>query len=153
MVAKPGQLAIYHPFPRCFPAHFRSADEARHRSEPHIRASSQSAFGLFYAGFSRPYLRHHCCFLFLRVIRCFNSPRSLSRRDLRPISNYWDVPFGYARVNDCMRLAVPFPSLPGPSSPPKPSHPPDSMGASYLYLRHYDRFMSRRPKMKSSVDP
>ena len=58
------QIAIYHPLTRCFPAHFESAGEAGHRSEPHMRASSQSAFGLFSAGFSRPYLRHHCCFLF-----------------------------------------------------------------------------------------
>ena len=33
-----------------------------------------------------------------------------------------------------MRLAVAFRSLPRPSSPVEPSHPPDSMGASYLYL-------------------
>ena len=33
-------------------------------------------FGLPYADFGRPYSRHRYCFLFLRVLRCFNSPRS-----------------------------------------------------------------------------
>ena len=35
-------------------------------------------FGLPCAVFGRPYSRHRYCFLFLRVLRCFNSPRSRS---------------------------------------------------------------------------
>ena len=31
--------------------------------------------GLGSSAFARHYLRNHCCFLFLRVLRCFNSPR------------------------------------------------------------------------------
>src|SRR5919206_95193 len=34
-------------------------------------------FGLAFSAFSRHYLRNHCCFLFLWVLRCFTSPRSL----------------------------------------------------------------------------
>ena len=30
--------------------------------------------GLGSGAFARSYLRHHCCFLFLRVLRCFTSP-------------------------------------------------------------------------------
>ena len=32
--------------------------------------------GLGYSAFARHYLRNHNCFLFLRVLRCFSSPRS-----------------------------------------------------------------------------
>ena len=38
-------------------------------------------FSLPYAVFGRPYSRHRDCFLFLRVLRCFNSPRSRSQWD------------------------------------------------------------------------
>lgn len=37
--------------------------------------------GLGYAAFARHYLRYHFCFLFLKVLRCFSSPRSLSLRN------------------------------------------------------------------------
>ena len=33
--------------------------------------------GLACSGFARHYYRNHCCFLFLWVLRCFTSPRSL----------------------------------------------------------------------------
>ena len=33
--------------------------------------------GLACSAFARHYLRNHCCFLFLWVLRCFTSPRSL----------------------------------------------------------------------------
>lgn len=33
--------------------------------------------GLASSDFARHYSRNHCCFLFLRVLRCFTSPRSL----------------------------------------------------------------------------
>ena len=32
--------------------------------------------GLGYSPFARHYWGNHCCFLFLRVLRCFSSPRS-----------------------------------------------------------------------------
>ncbi len=34
--------------------------------------------GLASSGFARHYSRNHCCFLFLWVLRCFTSPRSLT---------------------------------------------------------------------------
>ena len=36
----------------------------------------RKAPGLGSAPFARRYLGYHCCFLFLRVLRCFSSPRS-----------------------------------------------------------------------------
>src|SRR3712207_4862676 len=51
-------------------------------------------YGLASSAFARHYLRHHGCFLFLWVLRCFTSPRSLLRRyvftarspDITPVS-------------------------------------------------------------------
>ena len=48
-----------------------SLGESRMRSEPHSRRS-----GLGSSAFARRYLRNHCCFLFLRLLRCFSSPGS-----------------------------------------------------------------------------
>ena len=47
---------------------------------PHVEAPQPrnhlSNFGLGCSAFARHYLRNHYCFLFLRVLRCFSSPRS-----------------------------------------------------------------------------
>lgn len=47
--------------------------------QPRIRNSCRisHALGLASSGFARHYSRNRCCFLFLRVLRCFTSPRSL----------------------------------------------------------------------------
>ena len=78
--------------------------------------------GLGSCAFARHYWRNHCYFLFLRVLRCFSSPRSphVSHGD-RP-SACRVAPFGHIRINVCLRLPVHFRSLPRPSSPP------DSLG-------------------------
>ena len=73
--------------------------------------------GLGYSAFARHYLRNHFCFLFLRVLRCFSSPRSLPFRDGRP-SACRVAPFGHPGINGCLRLRPAFRSLPRPSSPP-----------------------------------
>jgi hypothetical protein len=38
-----------------------------------------------------------------------------------------EVAFGHPRINACLRLPGAYRSLPRPSSPPKPSHPPDGV--------------------------
>lgn len=100
------------------------------------------------------------CFVFSAKLRfvlcCFHSPlltasQLLSFPGRNKMFQFWpfalpcgsiqDVPFGNSRFEDCMRLAETFGSLPPPSSPPEPSHPPNTMGASYLYLRTCDRFI------------
>lgn len=141
----PSQLPVRacHPLTGRFPAHFPSLSGDRHGSEHHIRTPFQGAFSLPCALFTRRYWGRRIFFLFLRLIRCFNSPRSPSKSGNRlthlkmrpfifPIWNKWDVPFGNAWFEGCMRLARPFRSLPRPSSPVEPSNPPNSMGASYL---------------------
>ena len=58
-------------------------------------------------------------FLFLRVLRCFSSPRSprITCGD-RP-SACRVAPFGHLRINTCLLLPGDFRSLPRPSSPPE----------------------------------
>ena len=55
------------------------------------------------------------CFLFLRVLRCFSSPRSLSQREYRPESR-WVAPFGYLRIWAFVQLPAAFRSFTRPSS-------------------------------------
>ena len=43
---------------------------------PHNPDITEVVSGLGYSAFARRYLRNHYCFLLLRVLRCFSSPRS-----------------------------------------------------------------------------
>ena len=79
-------------------------------------------FGLGCAVFGRPYSRHRDCFLFLRVLRCFLSPRSRSLVGAPPKGQ--DCPFGNPGFYGSLRLPRAFRSLARPSSAPEPSHPP-----------------------------
>ena len=54
------------------------ASEVLPPCNPTSPASFLAGFGLGSAGFGRPYSRHPVWFLFLRVLRCFTSPRSRS---------------------------------------------------------------------------
>ena len=47
--------------------------------QPRMRNACQLShtYGLASSAFARHYSRNHCCFLFLWVLRCFTSPRSL----------------------------------------------------------------------------
>ncbi len=81
------------------------------RSEP--RDDSHPGLGSFH--FARRYFGNHCCFLFLRLLRCFSSPGSLpytmcSYRDdggsLRRVS-----PFRYLRIIGYLLLPEAFRSL------------------------------------------
>ena len=81
---------------------------------------TQSGLGSF--PFARRYLGNHCCFLFLRLLRCFSSPGSLPyvmdwRMDTWSLSR-WVSPFGYLRINGYLLLPAAFRSLSRPSSPP-----------------------------------
>ena len=74
--------------------------------------------GLASSPFARRYLGNRCFFLFLRVLRCFSSPGSLPTSNDRITEHYlcWVAPFGYLRINACLRLPVAFRSLLRPSS-------------------------------------
>ena len=75
--------------------------------------------GLGSCAFARRYLRNRCYFLFLRVLRCFSSPRSLT--DLRSAWRHRCrrvAPFGNPRVTGHLPLTAAYRSLSRPSSPP-----------------------------------
>src|SRR5690606_1721937 len=68
--------------------------------------------GLASSDFARHYSRNHCCFLFLWVLRCFTSPRSLyppyifRRESLGRLATPSGVsPFGNPRIK--VRLSTP----------------------------------------------
>lgn len=68
--------------------------------------------GLASSAFARHYSRNHCCFLFLWVLRCFTSPRSLNppyifRRESpgRTSTPGGVSPFGHPRIT--ARLSAP----------------------------------------------
>ena len=73
------------PFQRPSPndAHFLTPSPAGRpvrvvpRPRPHNPCRVFHGNGLASSAFARHYSRNHCCFLFLWVLRCFTSPRSL----------------------------------------------------------------------------
>jgi hypothetical protein len=84
--------------------------------------SPEGSSGLGSSAFARHYLQNHVCFLFLRVLRCFSSPR-IPRPYLfdsvRARSGIYPErvpPFGYPRINGYLRLPAAFRSLSRPSS-------------------------------------
>jgi hypothetical protein len=94
---------------------------------PHLPVLIAQGFSLAYSPFARCYSGNHFCFLFLLVLRCFNSERSHSRFDPRTvwgISPYSEVLFGNPGIKDFMRLPQAFRCLSRPSSANQPSHPP-----------------------------
>ena len=76
----------------------------------------RDAPGLGCSAFARHYLRNHCCFLFLQVLRCFSSLRSPHIHGNDP-SSHWVPPFGHPRINGHLHLPAAFRSLSRPSSP------------------------------------
>ena len=76
--------------------------------------------GLASFPFARRYLGNHYCFLFLRVLRCFSSPRALrytmdSCNGDRLLTCRVS-PFRNLRISACLRLPVAYRSLPRLSS-------------------------------------
>ena len=77
-------------------------------------------FGLF--RFRSPLLTESILFLFLRLLRCFTSPRIALpglciQPGVIPLSRDRVSPFGYLRIKACLPLPEAFRSLPRPSSP------------------------------------
>ena len=76
--------------------------------------------GLGSSHFARRYFGNHCCFLFLRLLRCFSSPGSLPyvmdwRMDDRGLLCRVS-PFGHLRIKGYLHLPAAFRSLLRPSS-------------------------------------
>jgi hypothetical protein len=65
--------------------------------------------GLGSSAFARRYLRNHCYFLFLRVLRCFSSPRSPRALEARGVGI---APHGFPHSDICgSRGICPSPQL------------------------------------------
>ena len=71
----PAQLRVRgsHPLWPDFPD--RSARRARYNHAALLPPDGRNRPGLGCSPFARHYWGNHCCFLFLRVLRCFSSPR------------------------------------------------------------------------------
>lgn len=106
----------------------------KRKSILHISFALLLRFGLLCAVFGRSYWQHLNWFLFLRVLRRFTSPSSLSFRIC------CDVTFRNLRVKACMRLTGAYRSLPRPSSASKPSHPPNSVFSNYALVSWTEEF-------------
>ena len=80
----------------------------------------QLVAGLGCSDFARHYFRNHCCFLFLRLLRCFSSAGSLRMAMDLPCGTggllRWVSPFRYLRINSYLPIPAAFRSLSRPSS-------------------------------------
>ena len=81
-----------------------------------------SIFGLASSAFARHYSRNLVWFLFLRVLRCFSSPRSL-HLTMDSSSDHWFFisvvsQFGDLRIEAYLQLPAAYRSLSRPSSAP-----------------------------------
>ena len=102
----------YHPLRHTFPgASARASSLKRCPTTPKSKLS-----GLASSVVARRYWRNLVRFLFLRILRCFNSPGLLPLRDTMG-SPWWVAPFGYSGVVASVQLALTFRSLARPSSP------------------------------------
>ena len=97
------------------------------------RAAHCYARGLGSSAFARHYSRNHCYFLFLRVLRCFSSPRSPGalRRDGIAAAGFPHSDIG----GSCgyLPLAAAFRSLSRPSSPPRATGIPHAPFSAFLF--------------------
>ena len=76
--------------------------------------------GLGFCAFARHYSRNHYCFLLLRVIRCFSSPRLLSIIQWNDTASLCRVaPFGNLGIIGYLHHPRAYRSLSRPSSPPR----------------------------------
>lgn len=105
-------LRGYHPLSRAVPGDFDSS--VRLCTGPTSSAHCCAEFGSLSSAFDRLYSRNHGCFLFHRLIKCFNSAGSHSSRSTG--RSRYEVTFGHDRFSGCVRLAGPFRSLLRPSS-------------------------------------
>ena len=107
------------------------------------RAVPRDIPGLGSSAFARHYLRNHCYFLFLRVLRCFSSPRSPQLRWWRDRSRRVP-PFGHPRITVHLPLRAAFRSLSRPSSPPRATGIPRAPFLAFLFsLRLFFRLCAR----------
>jgi hypothetical protein len=76
-VTRYGQTFQTVPLPRHFVTSCRISSSGQAIPQPPLRNACwlSHVTGLASSAFAHHYSRNHCCFLFLRVLRCFTSPR------------------------------------------------------------------------------
>ena len=98
-------LRLAFPKPFCYPFTMTYA----------VRTPERTRSGLGSFPFARRYLGNHCCFLFLRLLRCFSSPGSLYMAMYSPYSDRSFScrvsPFRNRRVNGYLLLTAAYRSL------------------------------------------
>jgi hypothetical protein len=82
--------------------------------QPRLR---RNGTGLGWSPFARRYSGNRCCFLLLRVLRCFSSPGLPPDRSGYSDCSEWVAPFGHPRIKGYVPLPADFRSLSRPSSP------------------------------------
>ena len=112
------RVRVFYPLRSDFPVIFRYTTHSLAGPKPQMQASGLASFP-----FARRYLENRCFFLFLRVLRCFSSPRSPSRgyftyHGVPGHCSRWVPPFGHLRVTGYLLLTAAFRSLSRPSSAP-----------------------------------
>ena len=88
---------------------FRFVDDCP--TTPEVNTSGLGCFP-----FAHHYLGNRYCFLFLQLLRCFNSLGS-PHQSMYSIGTYWVAPFGHLRLNACFQLPGAYRRSPRPSSP------------------------------------
>ena len=83
---------------------------------PHATRTGLHMQGLGCSHFARRYFENRICFLFLRVLRCFTSPRSLPQTYVfsKEIPGHypgWVTPFGHPRIKACLAAPRSFSQL------------------------------------------
>ena len=99
--------------------------------------------GLGSCAFARHYLRNHCYFLFLRVLRCFSSPRS--PRALRRGVGIAPDGFPHSDIRGSgghLPLTAAFRSLSRPSSPPRATGIPHAPLSAFLFVSPFCKTFS-----------
>ena len=95
-----------------------------------------NAGGLGCSAFARHYSRNHFCFLFLRVLRCFSSPRSPPEQVRVPRLHRGGLPHSETRGSKAIcaspRLIAAYRVL---RRLPEPRHPPDALLLSLFFSR------------------
>ena len=112
------RLRGFHPLWPTFPKSF----DYLLKSRLAVRTPACTHAGLGSCAFARRYWRNHCCFLFLRLLRCFSSPGSphtpmCSMYDTCGLHK-WVSPFRDLRIISCLHLPEAFRSLSRLSSAP-----------------------------------
>ena len=141
------RVRVFYPLRSDFPVIFRYLPCSLAGPKPQVQAPGLASFP-----FARRYLENRCFFLFLRVLRCFSSPRYLSygcftHHRVPGHCSRWVPPFGYLRVNGYLLLTAAFRSLSRPSSAPSAKASAScssSLGQHLPCMRYAWTFLSLR---------